>query len=269
MSAAVCRASSGCCATLPTASGSRRSCAARPRSSPRRPGEGRVPGDAGPRAAQPAGPDPQRAADPARRGGDGAGHAMGQAHDASSGRSSTWPGWSTTCSTSPASPGARSSSARSRSSCRPVVEQRRGEPARPLIETRGPRADGHAAARADPAARGRPDPARAGAREPAQQRRQVHAIRAADICARRPTARATRCVIRVRDNGIGIPRRDAAAHLRPVRPGRPLARPRPGRAGHRPDAGAQAGRAARRAPSSVHSDGPGRGSEFVVRLPLA
>ena len=41
-----------------------------------------------------------------------------------------------------------------------------------------------------------------------------------------------------------------------------------GRPGHRPDAGAQPGRHARRH-GRGRSDGPGHGSEFIVRLPLA
>ena len=47
-------------------------------------------------------------------------------------------------------------------------------------------------------------------------------------------------VFRVRDNGVGIPRRDVAPRLRHVRPGRPLAGPLAGGAGARPHAGARA-----------------------------
>ncbi len=47
---------------------------------------------------------------------------------------------------------------------------------------------------------------------------------------------------RGRGHRSGVP----AAHLRPVRPGRPVAGPVAGRAGHRPDAGEAPGRAARR-----------------------
>ena len=53
-------------------------------------------------------------------------------------------------------------------------------------------------------------------------------------------------VCRVRDNGVGISPGAAAADVRPLRPGGPVARPLGGGPGHRPDAGAVARRAARR-----------------------
>jgi PAS domain S-box-containing protein len=53
-------------------------------------------------------------------------------------------------------------------------------------------------------------------------------------------------LIRVKDTGIGIPPRGAAPHLRAVHPGGALPGAVPGRARHRPDPGAAAGRDARR-----------------------
>ena len=73
----------------------------------------------------------------------------------------------------------------------------------------------------------------------------------------------------VRDNGVGIP-----PEMLPrvfdlfTQVGR-NARSRAGRARHRPDAGAAPRRDARRHGRRPHSDGPGRGSTFTVRLPLA
>ena len=68
-------------------------------------------------------------------------------------------------------------------------------------------------------------------------------------------------VFRVRDNGIGISPRDAPTHLRPVHPGRPLARPLAGGPGRRPDPGPPARRDARR-----ERPGPQRGAEPRQRV---
>ena len=68
------------------------------------------------------------------------------------------------------------------------------------------------------------------------------------------TARVERdeLVLTVRDDGIGMSPELPGPRLRPLRPGRPLARPDRGRARDRPDAGPHADRAARR---------PGRGPQ--------
>ena len=79
--------------------------------------------------------------------------------------------------------------------------------------------------------------------------------------------RPTQVELRVRDNGIGIARRTAAARLRPVHPGRALARPLAGRAGPGPGAGQEPGRTARRQRHRRTATAPGMGSDFTVRLP--
>ena len=73
--------------------------------------------------------------------------------------------------------------------------------------------------------------------------------------------------IHIRDNGIGIPADMLGQRVRHVHAGRPLARSLAGRPGHRADARAAARRAPRRH-VEAHSDGPGKGSEFVIRLPF-
>ena len=95
-----------------------------------------------------------------------------------------------------------------------------------------------------PEARGRPDPAGADARQPPHERRQVHAVRGphpAHRRGRRGRGRLPRAGQRGRH-----PARAAPADVRPLRPGRPLARPLGGGARHRADARPVAGRAARR-----------------------
>ena len=59
----------------------------------------------------------------------------------------------------------------------------------------------------------------------------------------------------------------ARPHLRAVRAGGSGAAPLPGRPGHRADAGAAAWWRCTAARVDAHSEGPGKGSEFVVRLP--
>jgi signal transduction histidine kinase len=67
-------------------------------------------------------------------------------------------------------------------------------------------------------------------------------------------------VVRVRDNGSGLDAGDAAAGVRPVLAGGPCGGPVAGRAGDRADAGAQPGRAARRARSGRTATARGRGA---------
>ena len=109
----------------------------------------------------------------------------------------------------------------------------------------------------------------AGVRQPAQQRRQVHRRRAAASGIARARATATAPWSACATTASASPPRccrasstcscrSSAAHDRAA-----------GRAGHRPDAGAQPGRDARRQRRRRTATAPGRGSEFVVRLPLA
>ncbi len=122
--------------------------------------------------------------------------------------------------------------ARAVESVRPLIEKKRHE----LTVTRRTRP-------APPG--GRPDPPGADLRQPADQRRQVHRRGRGDPALGRPRGRRDR---RPRErHGRGDRARDAAEDLRPLHPDRGHARPRPGRAGDRPHAGAEAGLHARRA----------------------
>ena len=205
----------------------------------RQPRQGRVPGHARPRAAQSAVADPDRAAadEAARRAEDRSASAP-----SSSARSSTWRGWSTTCSTSRASPAARSSS-RPRVVEMAEVVAKAIEMASPLLEQRthtltvdvprrGLRVDGDPtrlsqvvsnlltnAAKYTPPGGADHDPRRAGGRR----------------------GRAARARHRHRHRARG-----AAARLRSVRAGAAGARSVAGRPRPRPDDRAQPGRAARR-----------------------
>ena len=141
------------------------------------------------------------------------------------------------------------------------------ETGRPLIDARKPRARRHAAAGNAPWSR-RFRAARADPGQPAQQRGQVHRRRRADH-ARRRARRAEEVVVRVRDSGVGIPAERAGDDLRSVQ----ATRRRRGRARK---AGWAIGLTLVKrlvemhgGTIEAHSDGPGRGSEFVVRLPLA
>ena len=71
----------------------------------------------------------------------------------------------------------------------------------------------------------------------------------------------------MRDDGVGMTPEMLARAFDLFVQGDPLSRSSPGRPGHRPHPGADAGRDARRIGASVQR-GPGRGSELVVRLPL-
>ena len=210
------------------------------RAARRRPPQGRVPGHPRPRAAQPTGADPQFAAHPAadqparpgrraRRRDDGA---AGQPHGAPGGRpagglahhprqdraaqgtASRWP---------------PSSAARGNE---PAAHRGRRPPAGPGDPPRA----------ADRGRRSRPpDP---GLRQPAEQRGQVHRRRRADLAHGPPRGRmgghfGAR-------HGHGHSARDAPARLRLVHADRSPRRPRPGRSGHRPDAGQEPRRNARR-----------------------
>ena len=104
----------------------------------------------------------------------------------------------------------------------------------------------------------------AGAVEPDQQRLQVLARRQPHPAGRRTRRRRTADLGqgRGRRHRAGIP----AAHVRPVRAGRPVAGPLAGRPGHRPHAGQAPGGAAWR-PRVGRQRGLGKGAEVVVRLP--
>ena len=80
-------------------------------------------------------------------------------------------------------------------------------------------------------------------------------------------ATATTVVVRVRDDGIGIAPETAAADLRPVHPGRRSLDRSQGGLGIGLALVKQPGRDARRQRARAQQ-GPGRGSEFIVRLPV-
>ena len=233
-----------------------------------RPQQGRVPGDAGPRAAQPAGAAPQRRCTLLQRAGGDAGDRRARATMIER-QVRTWSGWSTTCSTSRASPAGKIELRQEPVDLRAVARAARSRPAAPVhrraaatSSTRRAAAGARLRSTADPIAAG------AGRRQPAQQRRQVHRPTAATsrLTRRAGDGRRRPCV-RVRDNGIGIAPGDAAARCSTcssqARP--PLDRVA-GRAGHRPDAGAS-GWSSCTAAASRRQRGPGQGQR--VRRPAA
>ena len=137
---------------------------------------------------------------------------------------------------------------------RPLVEERKHELLLSFTSTR-------------PEDRGRHDPARADARQPPDQRREVHARRGA-ASSSSPGVEGDEFVCRVRDNGVGI-----SPELLPrmfdlfAQADRSLARS---------EGGLGIGLTLVRSLAELHggtvtatSDGPGKGSEFVLRLPAA
>ena len=132
---------------------------------------------------------------------------------------------------------------------------------------RRPRADRRRPARRRSRVDARPDPAQPGVREPAEQRRQVHrrrADRSGSACARRVARRDLGARHRRRHRGG-----DAAPRVRDVRAGataRSAARRTASGSGCRWCAASSRCTAAR---VEARSDGIGRGSEFIVRLPVA
>ena len=205
----------------------------------------------------PAGADPQRRRDPPD-----ARHPRRRTSTgpttSSPARSSTWSAWSTTCSTSRGSPAARSSSARSRSTS-PSAVARAVETSRPLIDARR-----HELTVTLPAAAGlRSTPTWSGSPR-CSSNLLNNAAKYTEEGGRielEVTQVGDEVVFRVRDNGIGISPEMLSTHLRPVHPGRPLARPLAGGPGRRPDPGPTAGRDARR-----QRPGPQRGAEPRQRV---
>ncbi len=124
-----------------------------------------------------------------------------------------------------------------------AVAARAVEDVRPLVEARcAP--TGRLLAGGAPDHRRRPHPARAGAGEPPDQRRQVHRPGRPHRPGRRPRGRgAGRAGARHRHRPEA---RGPLWPLQAVHPGRRGARPQPRRTGHRPGAGQEPGRAARR-----------------------
>ena len=154
----------------------------------------------------------------------------------STARSATWRGWSTTCWTSRGSPRQDRAARRAGRRSPPMVAARRRD-AGPCSK-RAATSCARMACRSRRCWSRRLDPAGAGRRQPAQQRRQVHRGRRphrAGAASAKATWPSIACA-----TTASASRRDAAAGLRPVHAGRPLAGPLAGRPGHRPGAG-QAG----------------------------
>ena len=146
-----------------------------------------------------------------------------------------------------------------------VAPRRRDGP--PADRGPRPRADGRRCPPEPVRLDGRPDPAGAGPRQPAEQRRQVHRAGRPDPADGRAGGR------RGRSSGCGTPASASPPSMLPrvfdlfAQVDRALG-PRAGRAGHRPDPGADGWSRCTAARSRPRSDGPGQGSEFVVRLPV-
>ena len=172
-----------------------------------------------------------------------------------SARSATWPASSTTCSTSRGSPGATSSSGRSPVDLASVLAHA-VETARPLIE-----AGGHELVGLAP---GRPvwlegDPTRLAQVVANLLNNAAKYTDPGGRIALTADREGDEAVVRGARQRHRPQRRDAPARLRPLRPGRPLARPLPGRPRHRPDAGAEPGPAPRREhPRRQPRAGPGQ-----------
>ena len=232
---------------------------------PRRPGgrppEERVPGDARPRAPQPAGPDPQRRRDPPQLG----------IHDDDL-------GWASDVIARQVEQMvrlvddlldiSRITGGKIQLRKEPVdvgaVVARAVETSRPLIEAREPRRSPSSCPREPVLGRGRPGPALPGPGEPAEQRRQVHRGRRPDRPRR--DREGDEAVFRVRDNGIGIPAEMLAQVFDLFT--------QVDRSLDRSQGGLGIGLTLVRRLVEMHggtvqarSEGPGRGSEFILRLP--
>ncbi len=138
---------------------------------------------------------------------------------------------------------------------------------RPLFESRGQQLDVARAGRAG-LARGRPDAAGSSPDEPAEQRRQVHRPRRPIDLIATDDREAGEIVLRVRDTGIGLAP-EALTHIFEL-----FSQAVPTR--DRARGGLGIGLALVKTLVELHggtvsadSPGPGRGSEFVVRLPAA
>ena len=173
----------------------------------------------------------------------------------------TSPASSTTCSTSPGSPGEDPAPqgdhrcrARPRQRGRGRETVRRGAEARALALVQRPRTSAGC----------RPDAARADRRQPPDQRREVH--RSGATSSSSPVSRARDVVFRVRDNGVGIPPEMLPRMFDLFAQGdRSLARS---------EGGLGIGLTLVKSLAEMHggtvtatSEGPGKGSEFVVRFP--
>ncbi len=228
------------------------------------PPQGRVPGHARPRAAQPARAHPQRRCTSSQwprpprivtvtgHGDDGAAGAR------------TSSAWWTTCWTCRRITRGKIEAARGAG--RPGRRRRRGPSRRagPLIDAQAPRADLDAVRRA---AVVEADPTRLAqviANLLNNAAKYTERGRAHPAEAEREGGEA---VVRVRDTGMGIARRPAAARLRPVHAGRPVARPLAGRPRHRPDAGQEPGGDARRQRRGATATAPARAASLSCACP--
>ena len=213
--------------------------AARQQAERAQPRQGRVPGDARPRAAQPAGADRHHAqAD----GGCGTTAMFQRERRLIERQVRNLAAWSTTCSTSPASPAATSSAQGAGRPRRGAGARRRDR--RPAVREPPPRAAHHAAAAtwcldADP---GRLNQVFANLLTNAAR----YTARGRADRGGRDASEGGACVDQRQRQRPGHRGRAAAAHLRSVRAGRPGPRSRQRRPRPRPGAGQEPGRPARR-----------------------